>query len=772
MDLYEISNPKSLPSHVKTFTPACSWAPLCASDVCDPSLDVADRVAALIASMTLEEKVSNLIDSAAGSVRLGLQPYEWWSEALHGVANSPAVLFQGVNGSDFSYATSFPMPILMAAAFDDQLIQQVGNVIGMEARAFANFGFAGFDFWTPNINPFRDPRWGRGAETPGEDPFHIQNYVSNLVSSLQGDNPASKQIIATCKHFAAYDIETDRTGNDLNPTQQDLGDYYLPPFKSCVRDARAGSVMCSYTAVDGIPSCASEYLLQDVLRDAWNFTSPYNYVVADCDAVGNIYTPHNFTDSDSAAAAVALNAGTDLDCGYTYLKLGNATVSNMTTEATLDRALTRLYSALFTVGYFDGTSPYSSLSWSDVSTPASQSLAYEAAVEGMTLLKNDGLLPLSKRFSSVAVIGPWANATTQMQGGYQGVAPFLNSPLSAFSSEWKTVHYALGTNISDSYTVGFADAIAAAKASELIIYLGGIDQTIEGEGFDRTSIAWPGNQLDLIASLEKIGKPLIVVQFGGGQVDDSALLEANGVNAIMWAGYPGQDGGYAVLDVLTGKKSVAGRLPVTQYPTSYAENISMFDMNLRPSTSFPGRTYKWYSGKPVVPFGYGLHYTNFAFAWDSVPKASYDISDLVNKADGSFKDTSLFFNVVATVKNAGGPASIASDYVGLLFISTTNAGPAPYPTKSLVSYNRLHSIPVHGTQKLMLPLTLASLARADENGDLTIYPGDYELILDMDAKLTAKFSLSGRQTVIEALPRQASSYNFTVPIHLQDPTTS
>ena len=410
MDIYEVENPVSLPSHIKPFTPACSWAQLCSSDVCDTTLSIQDRVAAQIASMTLEEKVNNVIDSAAGAVRLGLPAYEWWSEALHGVAGSPAVLFRGVNGTDFSYATSFPMPILMAAAFNDHLIYQVAGVIGKEARAFGNAASAGFDFWTPNINPFRDPRWGRGAETPGEDAFHIQKYVSNLIPGLQGDDPANKQIIATCKHFAGYDIETTRTANDVNPTQQDLGEYYLPSFKSCVRDAKAGSVMCSYNGLHGIPACASEYLLQDVLRDAWNFSSNYNYVVADCDAVGNIYDPHNFTNSESAAAAVALNAGTDLDCGYTYLTLTDAIASNMTTEATLDQALTRLYGALFTVGYFDGTSPHNSLSWSDVSTPAAQSLAYEAAVEGITLLKNDGLLPLGKKYSNIAVIGPWANA--------------------------------------------------------------------------------------------------------------------------------------------------------------------------------------------------------------------------------------------------------------------------------------------------------------------------------------------------------------------------
>lgn len=770
MDLYEISNPIYLPSHERQFRAACTWYPLCASDVCNTSLGISERVAALLKSMTLQEKVNNLIDSAAGSVRLGLQAYEWWSEALHGVGNAPAVGFRGVNGTDFSYATSFPMPILMAAAFDDALIRKVGEAIGKEARAFGNYGFAGFDFWTPNINPFRDPRWGRGAETPGEDPFHAQSYVANLVPGLQGANSTDKQIIATCKHFAAYDIETTRTGNDFTIPQQDLADYYLPSFKTCVRDAQAGSVMCSYNSVNGIPACASEYLLQDVLRDTWGFQDGYKYVVADCDAVGNIFDPHNFTDSVAAAAAVGLNAGTDLDCGYTYLALADAIASNMTNEATLDQALTRLYSALFTVGYFDGESKYKSISWSDVSTATTQSLAYEAAVEGMTLLKNDGILPLRRNFSKVAVIGPWANATTQLLGGYQGNAPFLNSPLSAFQTAWKSVKYALGTNMSDSSASGFATAMSAAKDADLVIYLGGIDQTVEGEGFDRQSITWPGRQLDLIAELGTVGKPLVVVQCGGGQLDDSELLRNKSVNALLWAGYPGQDGGYAILDVLNGKKSVAGRLPITQYPASYARDVNIFDMALKPNGSFPGRTYKWYSGKPVLPFGYGLHYTNFEFSTKSAPKASYHIHEIVKAANGTFKDTAVFTTFVASVTNVGHPIKIASDYAGLLFMKTTNAGPAPYPTKSLVSYDRLHEILVGGTQQLKLPITLASLARADESGDLVIHPGDYTLMLDIDSKLTANFSLKGEKMIIDALPRPAASYNFTVPVHIQAPT--
>ncbi|KAI9655956.1 MAG: hypothetical protein M1821_005017 [Bathelium mastoideum] len=772
MNLYQISNPEA--QNGASTAGACSLSPLCANKVCDTSLSVADRVAGLIASLTLDEKVNNLVNSAAGSLRLGLLPYQWWSEGLHGVADSPGVSFNFPNGSEFSYATSFPMPILMSAAFDDPLINAVASIVGKEARAFGNNGHAGLDFWTPNINPFRDPRWGRGLETPGEDAFHIQRYIENLIPGLQGglDDPAQKQIIATCKHYAVYDIETNRYSNNLDPTQQDLGEYYLAPFKTCVRDVAVGSIMCAYNAVDGIPSCASEYLLQDVLREAWNFSSPYNYVTSDCDAIGNIYDSHHFVDSDNAAAAVALNAGTDLNCGSTYSDLNASVAMNMTTEANVDRALTRLYSALFSVGYFDGDSPFGSLNWSDVSTPSSQSLAYEAAVEGMTLLKNDGTLPVSKNISKVAVIGPWANATTQMQGNYYGTAPYLNSPLQAFQSQWANVQYVNGTGINSTDSSGFAAAVAAAQSADLTIYLGGIDTSIEAESLDRTSIVWPGNQLDLVAQLANSSKALVVVQFGGGQVDDTAILSNDRVNALVWGGYPGQDGGYAVLDVLTGTKSIAGRLPVTQYPANYTSVVTKYEVDLRPNGSYPGRTYKWYTGTPVIPFGYGLHYTDFSFSWTATPQASYDIGSLFNSSTDTYKDISPFFTVGASVTNTGGLANISSDYVGLLFISSSDAGPAPYPNKSLISYARAHDIPVGGSQNLSLPLTLGSLARADENGDLTIYPGDYSLALDIDAKLTFNFSLTGSQMVVDTLPRQASSYNFTVPVHPQGPTTS
>lgn len=685
------------------------------------------------------------------------------------MGSAPGVQFTA-KPSNFSYATSFPAPILSAAAFDDDLIRQIGAVVGTEGRAFGNNGFAGYDYWAPNMNPFRDPRWGRGQETPGEDILRVQNYIKSYVPGLQGDDVLQKQVIATCKHYAAYDLETGRYGNDYNPTQQDLADYFLAPFKTCVRDAAVGSVMCAYNAVDGVPSCASEYLLGDVLRSHWKFTADYQYVVSDCGAVTDIWQYHNFTDTQEAAASVAINAGTDLECGQTYVLLNESLAMNQTTVARLDSALTRLYQALFTVGFFDG-SKYQALGWSDVATPAAQSLAYQAAVEGTTLLKNDGLLPLDmSQKRKVAVIGPFANATVQLQGDYSGTAEYLRSPLEAFEgySAWD-VTYAMGTAVNSNSTAGFSAALAAVNSSDMIIYLGGIDNSIEQETLDRTVLTWPGNQLELIAELAACSKPMIVVQFGGGQLDDTPLLDNADINALLWAGYPSQDGGPALLDVLVGKQSVAGRLPITQYPASYADEVSIFNINLRPNGSFPGRTYKWYTGKPVLPFGYGLHYTTWKFQWQQTLKHEYNIQDLVDQcaSTGPIDDNASFATVSAKITNTG---RHQSDYVGLLFIASDNAGPAPRPNKSLASYLRLHNVTVGGSQEIRLPLTLGSIARADVNGDLTIYPGDYQLMLDVDAKLSFKFTLKGNPLVIETLPMPPSSYNSTVPVHIQPPS--
>ncbi|KAF8126800.1 glycoside hydrolase superfamily [Boletus edulis] len=369
----------------------------------------------------------------------------------------------------------------MGAAFDDQLINSVAGIIGMEARVLNNFGHAGLDFFTPNINPFKDPRWGRGQETPGEDTLHLSNYVYNLVVGLQGglDPSPYYQVVATCKHFVGYDVES-WDGNlhfkfNAVITTQDLSEYYLPPFQTCLRDAKAVAAMCSYNAVNGIPSFYSD--------DAGEIPDSVGIkVTSDCDAVSDIYNSHKYTATPQQGAADALIA-------------------------------VCIHLSFADLGYFDPAEgqPYRSYNWSNVNTPNAQKLAYQAAVEGMVLLKNDGTLPLS------------GNAN------YRGAAPYLISPLMGAIKHGYNVKYVMGTSISTTSTDGFAAAVAAAKAADAVIFAGGMDLSVEDEANDRLNITWPGNQLDLIAELQAVGKPLVVAQFGGGQVDDTASKGAASV---------------------------------------------------------------------------------------------------------------------------------------------------------------------------------------------------------------------------------------------------
>ncbi|KAI4294014.1 glycoside hydrolase family 3 protein [Schizophyllum commune Loenen D] len=737
--------------------PDCVNGPLASNAVCDTSLGHVERARALVEELTVAEMINNTVHVAPGVPRLGLPPYNWWNEALHGVAASPGVVFASP-GEDFSSATSFPMPINMGSAFDDALMLAVGNVTSTEARAFNNAGLAGLDYWTPNINPFKDPRWGRGAETPGEDPLHAARYVRTLVEGLQGGiDPPSLKVAADCKHWAAYDLEdwggVARYAFDAVVSAQDLAEYYAPPFKSCVRDARAASVMCSYNAVNGVPVCASPYLLKTVLRDAWGLAED-RWVTSDCDAVGNVYDPHGYTEDFVNGSAVSLKAGSDLDCGTTYAQyLPEAYDRGLIDEDDLKAALTRLYASLVWLGYFDAPEdqPYRQILWADVNTPEAQALAYTAAVESFVLLKNDGTLPLTDSTLSLALIGPMANASAlQLQGNYNGIPPFAIAPLQGFLDAGFNVTYVLGTNVTGNDADDLDGAVAVAEVADVVIYVGGIDSTVEKEEKDRTEISWPDNQLALLSALEEVGKPLVVIQMGGGQLDDTPLKESDAVNAILWAGYPGQSGGSAIADTVTGKVAPAGRLSITQYPASYVDEVAMTDMTLRAdnATGNPGRTYKWYTGTPVYPYGYGLHYTNFSVAWASdAPEACYNIQDLTGAADG-FVDLAPLDTFRVTVTNEG---DVASDFVALLFVST-QAGPAPAPLKELVAYARAFDIQPGESADVELEVTLGALARSDESGDASLYPGEYELTFDYEGKLELGFELCGDTEVIAEWP--------------------
>jgi beta-D-xylosidase 4 len=742
--------------------PDCIKGPLASNLVCDSTASVSARAKAVVAEFTVSELIANTGYQSPGVSRLGLPAYNWWSEALHGVAFSPGVTFQKA-GSDFSYATSFPAPINLGAAFDDALVGDVASIISTEARAFNNFGFAGLDYFTPNINPFKDPRWGRGQETPGEDPYHISRYVVQLIGGLQGGFGSQKyiKVAADCKHWAAYDLENWNGNNrkkfDAIVSQQDLSEYYSPSFQACVRDANVSSIMCSYNSVNGVPSCASSFLLQSVLREHWDFESDSRWIVGDCEAVHNIFDPHGYASDDVHAAADALNAGVDIDCGTTYPKsLGAALNASLVTEGQLRKALTRQYASLIRLGYFDPPSqqPFRQLNFDDVSTRQAQDLAYTAAVESIVLLKNDGVLPLApSTVPHIALIGPWANATTKMQSNYQGAAPFLISPLQGLTEAGFNVTSVAGTTISGNSTSGFAAALAAANKSDVIIYAGGIDTSIEGESHDRTTITWPGNQRDLIQQLSEVGKPFVVLQMGGGQIDSSFIKSNSDVNALIWGGYPGQSGGAALADILTGKVPPAGRLPITQYPAEYVDQVPMTDMNLRPSSSSPGRTYKWYTGSAVYEFGFGLHLTTFDLAWtgDNADQTSYNIQELVKagRASGAAHlDLAIFDTFEVNVKNTG---SVASDYVALLFSNTT-AGPSPAPLKELVSYTRVKSVSPGSSSKASLEVTLGSISRVDKDGNRNLHPGTYNLWIDTDRQISRQIELTGDAEQIDTWP--------------------
>ncbi|KAJ7695694.1 beta-xylosidase [Mycena rosella] len=733
--------------------PDCVNGPLANTTVCSTSADPITRAKALIAMFNTTELIANTDNGSPGVPRLGLPAYNWWSEALHGVASSPGVSF--APSGQFSFATSFPEPILMSAAFDDEMIKAVATVISTEVRAFNNAGRAGLDAFTPNINPFRDPRWGRGQETPGEDPFRIAQYVFNLIDGLQGGiDPPQFKIAADCKHFAGYDVE-DWEGNlrfafNAIISPQDLSEFYLPPFQSCVRDAKVASVMCSYNAVNGIPSCGDTYLLQTILRDYWGFDQN-RWVTSDCDAISN-FIDHKFVSDLPHAAAAGIKAGTDIDCGSTYgNNLGAALNMSLVNVSDISAALTRQYTSLVRLGYFDpaASQPYRQLGWADVNTPTAQNLAYQIAVEGVVLLKNDGTLPLSSSIKKLAFIGPWANATKQMQGNYQGIAPFLISPFEAAQTAGFSATLTPGTAINSSTTSGFAAAIAAAQAADAIVYAGGIDDSIEAEAMDRDTITWPGNQLDLVTELAGLGKPLVVMQFGGGQVDDVALKNNSKVNAILWGGYPGQSGGKAIMDIVAGKVSPAGRLPVTQYPANYVDAVPMTDMSVRPSSTNPGRTYKWLTSTPTYEFGLGLSFTTFSLSFSGSPSTSYSIQSLVSAGGSSAHlDLAPFDTFSVAVHNTG---TVTSDFVSLLFVKTT-AGPAPFPNKELISYVRTKGIDAGQTATARLPVTLGSIARVDANGSAWLFPGDYTLMVDVPTAITHNFQLTGNKAQITNWP--------------------
>jgi beta-glucosidase len=419
------------------------------------SLPVDQRVDALISQMTLEEKVQQMRDHAPAIPRLGVPQYFWWNEGLHGVA------FAG-------YATNFPQVIGMAATWDTQLVHTMGQTISTEARAKYDEAirnnqheqFFGLTFWAPNINIFRDPRWGRGQETYGEDPFLTGRMAVAFVSGMQGDDPRYFRVISTPKHYAVHSgPEPTRHTVNIDASPHDLEDTYLPAFRAAVTEAHAQSVMCAYNSIDGAPACANTMLLQQHLRDAWHFDG---YVVSDCAAVADVFTGHHYAPDMAHAAADAVKAGTDLECGYgegqAYPALVDAVHQGLITEAEINTALHRLFRARFKLGMFDPLSSfaYGQIPFSEVNSPEHRQLSLRAARESMVLLKNqDNILPLKSGLSSIAVIGPIAEYVQSLQGNYNGPPPQPVYPLNGIEKRFSSSHvrYAQGSSLVDGYAI-------------------------------------------------------------------------------------------------------------------------------------------------------------------------------------------------------------------------------------------------------------------------------------------------------------------------------
>jgi len=642
----------------------------------------------------------------------------------------------------------------MAAAFDDQLIEDIGHVIGVEGRAFGNAGFSAIDYWTPNVNPFKDPRWGRGSETPGEDVLRVKRYAASMIRGLEGPLKEHR-VVATCKHYAGNDFEDwgGHTRHDFNAkiSMQDLAEYYMMPFQQCARDSKVGSIMCAYNAVNGVPSCANDYLLNTVLREHWGWTEHNNYITSDCEAVADVSLNHKYAKTNAAGTAMCFDAGMDVSCEYdSSSDIPGAWKQGLLTVPTLDRALKRLYEGLVHAGYFDGdASAYHNVTWSDVNLPEAQALALQVAVEGTVLLKNDGTLPLKLTpASKLAMIGFWVNNGKALSGGYSGTPAYTHTPAYAAAQLGLNTIFASGPVLENSTSRDnwTTSAIAAASAADYILYFGGLDTTAAGETKDRYSLEWPAGQLTLITQLSKLGKPLVVIQMGD-HLDDTPLLALPGVNSILWANWPGQSGGPAILSLLTGAKSPAGRLPVTQYPANYTSLIPMTEMALRPSATSPGRTYRWYPN-PIFPFGYGLHYTTFApSVWETFPK-KMNIADLL--CNNKYKDTCPFPSLPLNIQNTG---NVTSDYVALAFLQG-EYGPKPYPIKTLASYARVRDVRPGSGKRAELKWNLGDVARHDEMGNTVLYPGKYTVLVDEPALTKVEFELVGEATVLDLWPQK------------------
>jgi beta-glucosidase len=669
-------------------------------------MDYETRIKELIAKMTLEEKVSQLLYTSAAIERLGIPEYNWWNECLHGVARA-------------GIATVFPQAIAIAATFDESLVQELADAISDEARAKYNEAVArgnrgqywGLTFWTPNINIFRDPRWGRGQETYGEDPYLTGRIGLAFVKGLQGDDPENLKLAACAKHYAVHSgPEKFRHTFDAVVSKKDLFETYLPAFKTLV-DGGVESVMGAYNRTLGEPCCGSTYLLKDILRESWGFKG---HVVSDCWAIRDFHENHKVTGTPEESAALALNAGCDLNCGCTYPYLTTSFKKGLVTEEAINTALARLLRTRLKLGMFDPPQQgkYGKLGRETINCEKHQKLALKVAEKSIVLLKNDkGLLPLDSSSKRITLVGPAAANAHTLFGNYYGV-----------SSRFVTILEGLGDKVRDKYGINleyrqgclmYSDndrsnaEFGSANPPDIIIAVMGLDGAIEGEegdaiasdsNGDRAYIELPPWQMKFLQKVRATGRPLILVLTGGSPI----AIPEDIADAVIFAWYPGEQGGKAVADIIFGDTVPSGKLPIT-FPASTDQLPPYEDYSMK------GRSYRYMTQKPLFPFGFGLSYTSFHFDSITLSAGSINTGEAVKAA--------------VSLSNTG---KRDADEVVQIYITKDEHG-ADDPMSSLRGFRRIF-VPAGKSVTVEFELPASAFETVNAEGKSVLLPGSYTVI--------------------------------------------
>lgn len=689
------------------------------------------RAKALVSQMTLQEKCSQMLHQAPAIPRLGIKAYNWWNEGLHGVARA------GV-------ATVFPQAIGLAASFDEDMLKEVAEAVALEGRAKFNmqqqFGdtdiYKGLTFWAPNVNIFRDPRWGRGHETYGEDPYLTSKLAIKFINGLQGDDENYLKTAACAKHFAVHSGPEDiRHSFNAEASMQDMWETYLPAFEACVKEANVETVMGAYNRTNGEPCCGSNYLLKEVLRDEWKFDG---HVVSDCWAVKDFHEFHKVTDGPVESVALAVNMGCDLNCGNIFMYLEEAVKQGLITEEQITCAVERLFTTRMKLGLFDEAEkvPFNVLSYAEVDSAAMKEKNTEVSKKTLVLLKNENnILPLDKKaIKSIGIIGPNADNRRALVGNYEGTASryvTINEGIQDYLGEDVRVYFSEGCHLCQDKISGLGqagDRIAEVKGvcekSDVIIACMGLDSGLEGEegdtgnqyaSGDKPNLSLPGMQEDVLRVIKESGKPVILVVLSGSALALNYAQEE--IPAIIQGWYPGAQGGKAIAELIFGEFSPEGRLPITFYKT--VEELPEFT-----DYSMKNRTYRYMTTKALYPFGYGLSYTEFSVS---------DVKASSNTLSSDGVDISL------QVTNQG--KMKARDTIQIYVKALREGTPNPQ-----LKFFKKVELEAGETKAVSCHLPKDAFSLCDEEGRRIVAPGKYVVYVGDTQPDERSFELTGKKS--------------------------